>query len=179
MILLRHGETLFNRVYGATRLDPGIADPALTDVGRAQAEAAARRLASEDVRRLIASPYTRTLETAEIIARTLRIPVSVDARVRERSAFACDVGTPRSALAARWSDLALDHLDEVWWHAPGEAEHALDARCAEFRADISRVADWPHVAVITHWGVIRSLVRVSVPNGESVRFDPTRPPAVA
>jgi broad specificity phosphatase PhoE len=105
--------------------------------------------------------------------------VTVDARVRERAAFACDVGTPRSDLAARWSRLALDHLDEVWWHAAVEAEHALDARCAEFRAEIALEADWPHVAVITHWGVIRSLARVSVTNGETVRFDPTGPPAVA
>jgi broad specificity phosphatase PhoE len=111
---MRHGETVFNRVYGATRRDPGVADPALTEVGRAQAEAAARRLAGEDVRRLIASPYTRALETAEIVARHLRIPVTVDARVRERAAFACDVGTGRSALASRWSGLALDQLDEVW-----------------------------------------------------------------
>jgi broad specificity phosphatase PhoE len=55
-----------------------------------------------------------------------------------------------------------------------EGEPALDARCAEFRADIARAADWPHVAVITHWGVIRSLARVSLTNGEAVRFDPTR-----
>lgn len=174
MILMRHGETVFNRVYGATRRDPGVADPALTAVGRAQAEAAARRLAGEDLRRLIASPFTRALETAEIVARHLRIPVTVDARVRERAAFACDVGTGRSALASRWSGLALDQLDEVWWHAAVEGEPALDARCAEFRADIARAADWPHVAVITHWGVIRSLARASLTNGETVRFDPTR-----
>jgi len=174
VILMRHGETVFNRVYGATRRDPGVADPALTAVGRAQAEAAARRLAGEDVRRLIASPFTRALETAEIVARHLRIPVTVDARVRERAAFACDVGTCRSALAARWSGLALEQLDEVWWHAAVEGEPALDARCAEFRADIARATDWPHVAVITHWGVIRSLARASLTNGETVRFDPTR-----
>jgi broad specificity phosphatase PhoE len=35
VILMRHGETVFNRVYGATRRDPGVADPALTAVGRA------------------------------------------------------------------------------------------------------------------------------------------------
>jgi hypothetical protein len=35
--------------------------------------------------------------------------------------------------------------------------------------------DWPHVAVITHWGVIRALTGLTVKNGEHLRFDPTRP----
>ena len=39
MILIRHGQTEFNRVFSVSRRDPGIRDPALTDRGRRQAQA--------------------------------------------------------------------------------------------------------------------------------------------
>ena len=67
MILMRHGQTVFNVVYGKTRKDPGIRDPELTDDGRLQVARAAERLRDLTVRRVIASPYRRTLETAEIV----------------------------------------------------------------------------------------------------------------
>src|SRR5690606_35614083 len=108
----RHGETLFNVHFGASRVDPGIEDPGLTDRGREQAAAAAQALAEEDVRELVVSPYRRTLETAAIIAQELNIPVTIDPLVRERMGFACDIGTGRSELAALWPSHAFDHLDE-------------------------------------------------------------------
>lgn len=61
MILLRHGQTPFNVHFGATRIDPGIPDPELTETGRAQAKAAAAALRGRPVKRLIASPYVRAL----------------------------------------------------------------------------------------------------------------------
>ncbi|MFQ5957802.1 MAG: histidine phosphatase family protein [Alphaproteobacteria bacterium] len=44
MILLRHGESAFNVVYSATRIDPGIRDPRLTEAGRRRAADAVRAL---------------------------------------------------------------------------------------------------------------------------------------
>ena len=87
MILLRHGQSEFNLHFTATRKDPGIPDPKLTELGHAQAAAAAEALAGEGVRRIIASPYTRALQTAAPIARRLDIPVHVMSTVRERYAF--------------------------------------------------------------------------------------------
>ena len=40
VILIRHGQTEFNRVVSVTRRDSGIRDPHLTDLGRRQAAAA-------------------------------------------------------------------------------------------------------------------------------------------
>ena len=56
MILLRHGQSEFNAAFNATRVDPGIPDPRLTEEGRRQARAAAVALAAFPVERLIASP---------------------------------------------------------------------------------------------------------------------------
>jgi glucosyl-3-phosphoglycerate phosphatase len=174
MLLIRHGQSEFNVVYSVTRIDPGIRDPLLTEIGRAQAREAAAALEGEGLARLIASPYTRALETAEIIAGILDLPITVDARVGERAAFACDVGSPIQQLRARWPLLSLDHLDEVWWPEMEESETALATRCEGFRAAMARAADWASAGVVTHWGFIRSLTGLTVPNGAVIRIDPTR-----
>ena len=101
MILIRHGQSEFNVHYGRTRQDPGIRDPVLTEEGRAQAYAAAATLGAHDVRRLVSSPYRRALETAEIIAGALGLPVTVDPTVGERAAFSCDFGSGPDELARR------------------------------------------------------------------------------
>jgi len=54
MILMRHGQSEFNLLFTATRRDPGIIDAPLTELGHAQAQEAARQLARERVRRIIA-----------------------------------------------------------------------------------------------------------------------------
>ena len=175
MILIRHGQSEFNVVYGQTRRDPGITDPCLTAEGRRQAAALAEFLRAERVKRLIASPYTRALETAEIIAAALDLPVTVDPVVGERAAFVCDIGTCRSDLGRRWPAWRFDHLDEQWWPALEEAETALAARALAFRRAMAAVPDWHEVAVVSHWGFIRALTGVELSNCQTLRFDPTAP----
>lgn len=175
MILMRHGQTHFNVVYGETRQDPGLRDPGLTEIGRDQVAMAAETLRQHEVRRVLASPYTRALETADIIARALGLPVTVDPTVGERAAFTCDIGTERSVLTRQWPDWSFHHLDEEWWPALEEPEHALEHRCRNFRDDMSRTARWRGVLVVTHWGVIRTLTGHRVQNADLVLFDPTTP----
>ena len=109
MMLVRHGQSHFNVHFGATRQDPGIVDPGLTEEGVLQAELAGESLLSFDIRRIVASPYSRTLETAEIIAETLGLPVTVDPLVRERAHFTCDIGSPRSRLSTRLASMSHHH----------------------------------------------------------------------
>lgn len=175
MILVRHGQSEFNVVFSVTRRDPGIRDPVLTAEGRRQAEAAADALMGLGIRRLIASPYSRALETAEIVAARLDVSISVNPLVGERAAFACDVGTPREGLKARWPHLELDHLEEEWWPTLEESEGDLGLRCAAFRTHMGRQADWARVAVVSHWGFIRNLTGLTVQNGAVLRIDPHRP----
>ena len=172
MILVRHGQSQFNVVYGATRQDPGIVDPGLTEEGVRQAEAAAAALAGQDLRRVLVSPYTRTLHTAEIIAAALGLPVTVEPIVRERCYFICDIGSPRSELAERWGHFDFGALPERWWPEPDESEAELAARCDSFRTAAAEMEDWPHVLVVTHWGFIRGLTGEAVANGTILRFQP-------
>lgn len=177
MLLVRHGQSEFNAAFTLTRVDPGIRDPRLTDLGRQQAREAAAPLREAGVRRLICSPYWRTLETAEIIAEALAIPVSVEPLVRERAAFTCDIGSSPGALGERFRTLRFDHLDDPWWHdhvalGEGESEAAVVERGGRFRAAMAQAVDWPNVGVVTHWGFIRALTGRSVLNGEIVRLEP-------
>ena len=52
MILLRHGQSLFNLHFTATRRDPGIRDAPLTPLGHEQAELAAKALAILEERKI-------------------------------------------------------------------------------------------------------------------------------
>jgi broad specificity phosphatase PhoE len=174
MILIRHGQTEFNRVYSETRHDPGILDPELTTAGRSQAATVALALRAMNPRRLIASPYTRALETAEIIAAELKLPITVEALVAERFCFSCDIGSPLATLRARWPEILFDHLPDPWWPSREESTAALSKRAEIFRNRVAREA-WSGTAVVTHWGFIRAMTGLKVPNGAAVRIDPARP----
>jgi broad specificity phosphatase PhoE len=175
MILLRHGQSEFNVVFSVTKRDPGIKDPKLTPLGHSQAEHAAQALAGRDIRRIIASPYSRALQTAAPLARRLGLKVQVNPLVRERYAFTCDIGSPRTALGAEWPHLDFDHLEEVWWPAQEEPAQQVLHRAARFRGEMSALDDWQHTVVVSHWGFILSMTGRSVENGTWHDCDPTEP----
>ncbi len=172
MILVRHGQSEFNVVYSITRVDPGIPDPKLTEEGRRQAQTVALALAPHGLKRIVVSPYTRALETAEIIASALNLALSVEPLVREHCRFHCDIGSPRSDLARRWPAIDFTPLAERWWPDLDESEEELAARSQNFRRFMALERDWAETAVVTHWGFIRALTGLRVPNAHLLRFDP-------
>lgn len=175
MILLRHAQSLFNVTFSVTRVDPGIEDPELTELGREQARKAIDGLRAHPIRRIITSPYTRALETTAIVNEFLNVPVTVDSLVGERAGYVCDVGTAREHLAPRWPQFVLDHLPSRWWPEK-ETEADIIVRCGRFRERMRDETDWAHVLVVTHWGFIRGLTGLTVANGEMTRFDPSGEP---
>jgi broad specificity phosphatase PhoE len=175
MILMRHGQSEFNLHFNATRRDPGIKDARLTAEGEAQAARAAAALSTERIGRIIVSPYTRALQTAAPLLRTLGVPAIINPMVRERFAFACDIGTPRTHLERDWPEHDFSGLDEVWWPPIEETADSVLARAARFRAEMAALADWADTLVVSHWGFILAMTGISVPNGEWIRCDPTAP----
>ena len=176
MILLRHGQSQFNAAFTQARRDPGIVDAPLTGLGHDQAQTAAQALAEHRIGRIIASPYTRALQTAAPIARRLGLPVEVSPLIRERFKFACDIGTPRSALAEAWPRHDFAAVDELWWPHREEGAEAVIARAACFRAAMAALDDHAETLVISHWGFILAMTGDSVMNGEWLHCDPTDPP---
>ena len=175
MILLRHGQSEFNLAFTRTRRDPGIVDPKLTPLGHEQAQHAAEALAGAGITRIIVSPYTRALQTAAPIARRLQVPVIVNPIVRERYAFTCDVGSPRTELVLAWPQHDFATLDEVWWPPMEEAAASVIGRARLFRAEMAALPDWSDALVVSHWGFILCMTGVSATNGQWLRCDPTAP----
>ncbi len=79
--VLRHGQTDWNaqaRLQGST-------DIPLNETGRAQARVAAEILDGLGITRIVASPLSRALETAQIVGAKLGLTPQIDARLIERN----------------------------------------------------------------------------------------------
>jgi broad specificity phosphatase PhoE len=172
MFLLRHGQSYFNLHFSETRVDPGIEDPELTPLGVEQAAAAAMRLADLALTRMIVSPYTRALQTAEPILAIHKVAVMVMSEVREQAAFACDVGSPPDLLAVRFPHHDFAHLAPKWWHGGVETAEETSERANAFRALMATRDDSATTLLVGHWAFIRALTGVSLANGEILEFDP-------
>jgi glucosyl-3-phosphoglycerate phosphatase len=172
VLLVRHGESEWNRAFNITRIDPGIRDPVLTQTGRTQALGAGIALNAKGVRTLVTSPYRRALETATIIAEVTGATIEVEPLFGEHAAFSCDEGSPRTDLELAFPHLDLSRLEEIWWPEMEETEATMRRRMAEARAVLAGRDDRAHLAVVCHWGVIRALAGLTVGNCDIVPFEP-------
>ena len=178
MIVLRHCQSEFNLHFTRTRQDPGIIDPVLTAFGEQQAEQAAVALAEAEITRILVSPYTRALQSAAPIARARNLIPQVTSLVRERCAFSCDIGSPRTTLQQRWSALDFSHLEEVWWPSGYEAEQSVLDRAERFRGEMVALPDWGTTLVVSHWGFLLALSGNSLENGTFRHVNPNERPAL-
>jgi broad specificity phosphatase PhoE len=172
MFLLRHGQSHFNLHFTRTRRDPGIEDPELTEEGRRQARKAGHALATAGITGILVSPYTRALQTAAEVAAVIQAPVRVDPLVRERCAFACDIGTPSSVLARAWPGHDFAAVEEVWWHGAIESEATVIDRADRFRAAMRRDPSASSTLLVSHWGFLLALTGRSIENGNWIEWDP-------
>ena len=155
LILVRHGQTESNRLG---RIQ-GINKAPLTDVGRGQAEAAARALVADAPFALYSSPLPRALETATIIGtRTDTVPVQVGELVE------MDVGEfeglPGPQLRERFPDVM-----SVWDSDPASAvmpggESLYDVRDRAWSAvkSLAERHDSEAVVAVTHNFTIHTIV---------------------
>lgn len=169
LLLIRHAESEWNRIFGPSRIDPGIPDPSITAEGEEAAHQAARELVGRPFTRIVTSPYRRTVQTSGILAAALALPIQIDPLVRERCAFSCDQGSPPDELARLWPDLDFGGLDRRWWGGVIESMESLSQRAEAF---LARARTWPdrdHVLVVSHWGFIRCVTGAEVGNLAAIR----------
>jgi len=164
MILIRHAQSEWNAAFSKTRIDPGIADPSLTEIGRQQARELIGHLSGKGLTALVASPYRRTLETADVLASALGLPIHINALVRERCAFSCDIGSHPDVLKEDWPDVDFSGLDDSWWGVPPESEASVLARCSQFCDEHADLLLRDDVAIVSHWGFVRALTGEEVSN---------------
>ena len=176
MYLLRHGQSLFNLHYTNTRKDPGIEDPELTPQGHAQAEIAAEFLGGQKITRVIVSPYTRALQTAAHVLQRHDVPVEIMHEVRERYAFACDIGRHRDLLSLDFPQHQFDHLPDRWWPEIRETAEETIERANRFRQLMASRDDHETTLLVSHWAFLLSLTGLSAENGEVLTYDPLDAP---
>ena len=97
LILMRHGETAWNR---SQRLQ-GHRDIPLSDAGRNQAVDAAPSVVALRPEVVLASDLGRARETADVVAAVVDLPVAVDPRLRETSMGKWE-GLTRDEVVAEW-----------------------------------------------------------------------------
>jgi len=112
IILVRHGETEWNRVERFR----GRADLPLNDTGLVQAAATGRRIAAEyRPVAVYSSPLSRPVKTAEAIARRFGLPVQVNVGLIDIDYGQWQGLTPDEARE-RWPDIV-----NCWYNAPHTA----------------------------------------------------------
>ncbi len=119
----------------------------LTEKGRAQAVAAARELASAKIDLMYVSPFARSMETAEIVARELGIDAAniiTDERIRE-----IDAGELCGKPLEEFLTYRANHsYDEAF---PGGESHAdAKRRFGEFLYDVNAKCEGKTILIVTH-----------------------------
>lgn len=150
LILVRHGQTANN----AARLMQGTLDVPLSERGHQQALAAGEALAQHAFDRIFASPLSRALQTAEVIASHHRQSVDVDDNLRERC-FGVFQGGPQQDYSNAFAASGMLR----WEYRPpqGETIPEVWARAASF-LQVLRSSAVGRVAVVAHEGVNKCLI---------------------
>jgi len=161
-VLLRHGETPLTpqkRFSGS-----GGTDPSLSDVGREQAERAATALAARGtIQAIVASPLTRTRQTAAAVAARLGLDVVIEDGLRET-----DFGAWEGLTFAEVQERYPDDL-KTWLASPkaeptggGESFAATARRMATTRDKLIASYAGRTVLLVTHVTPIKTLVRLAL-----------------
>lgn len=151
LYLVRHGQSTWNT---AGRVQGQYGAPALTGLGRVQAERAALDLLGSGAATLVTSDAVRARQTADIIARRLRLRAHPTPLLRERH-WGVLQGRPLAEAAAAERLLADD-----------EAVDGGESRAA-VRDRLRRLLTWPvletgpaPVVVVTHGDVLVEALRL-------------------
>jgi probable phosphoglycerate mutase len=157
LLLVRHGQSEWNAV-GRWQ---GQADPPLTDVGRAQARAAARAIGSVDG--VFSSDLQRARETADVIAERIGVgPVIADPGLRERDAGEWS-GLTRNEINERYPGYLPDDRHRTFAPSRGndlkrppgwESDEDVLARVLDAIQRVDLVIGDGDGLVVTHGGVI-------------------------
>jgi 2,3-bisphosphoglycerate-dependent phosphoglycerate mutase len=152
---VRHGESTHN---AAGRIQ-GQADIPLSDFGRRQSQAVAEALAAQGIDVIYSSPLCRALETAEIVARHLKLGVRTDARLMEINAgifqnrLRAEIGERYPAEFARWVAGDPDFVIPG-----GESRNDLIRRGCDAVRDIA-LAGHPRAVIVSHGRILALTVK--------------------
>ncbi|MFN0298918.1 MAG: histidine phosphatase family protein [Burkholderiales bacterium] len=156
MILIRHGETTWNRqgrVQGQT-------DSPLSALGQAQARATGILLSGESIDVIVASDLGRARDTAAAIAQGTGAALQFDARLRERSYGEIEGHTwpeVEQKFPLTWERMTA--RDPAFAPRNGESARGFSDRVISVLAEIAAANDGRRIVIVTHGGVVGMLYR--------------------
>ena len=166
-LLLRHGQTELS----TQRRYSGRGNPALTDVGRRQTEAAAQYLAQRGgIAAVITSPLQRAYDTAAKAAKALGLDVTVDDDLIETD-FGAWEGLTFTEAAERDPELHRTWLRDTSITPPdGESFDSVLGRVQRVRGRIISEHAGETVLVVSHVTPIKTLLRIALDAGPGILY---------
>uniref|UniRef100_UPI00215D9EC1 histidine phosphatase family protein n=1 Tax=Streptomyces shenzhenensis TaxID=943815 RepID=UPI00215D9EC1 len=161
-VLLRHGETPLTpqkRFSGS-----GGTDPALSDVGQEQARRVAEALARRGtIETVIASPLTRTRQTAATVAERLGLDVTIEEGIKETD-FGAWEGLTFGEVREHYPEDLTAWLADPSAHPTGGGESFAEtaARIAATRDKLIAAHAGRTVLLVTHVTPIKTFVQLAL-----------------
>lgn len=167
LLLLRHGQTALS----VERRYSGRGNPALTELGRRQADAAARYLGERGgIAAVFCSPLQRAYDTAAAAGKALGLDVTVDESLIETD-FGAWEGLTFSEAADRDPDLHRRWLRDTATTPPGgESFDAVQERVTDARERIVATHEGSTVLVVSHVTPIKMLLRQALDAGSGILY---------
>lgn len=173
MYYMRHGQSTFNEGENRLGRDPQIPDAPLTDLGREQVTRTAQMIAHSgpEIKQVVSSPYTRAIQSAQIIVEHLQVPHLICPHVRERCLYSCDIGQDVKDLKQQWPDLDFSAVPAGEWWAPyGESHKSLLSRIQKFKEkwQFDELVD--QTLVVSHFYYINGTTGAAPDNAELIEY---------
>jgi broad specificity phosphatase PhoE/ribonuclease HI len=167
LLLLRHGQTELS----VQRRYSGRGNPALTELGWQQADAAARYLAQRGgIAAVFTSPLQRCYDTASTAAKALSLDVTVDDNLIETD-FGAWEGLTFAEAAARDPELHRRWLRDTGTEPPGgESFDHVHQRVCRARDRIVAEHGGTTVLVVSHVTPIKMLLRQALDAGSGILY---------
>jgi probable phosphoglycerate mutase len=155
LYLVRHGATQLtaeDRFSGAGGIE-------LTDEGRAQVERLSARLSDDKIAAVYSSPFSRTLETARILARPHKLEPLAREGLRETSHGRWE-GLARSEVESRFPEEYAAWEADPFTFAPegGESGLSVLARALPVIREIVVRHEGMNVLIVSHKATLRLLI---------------------
>jgi probable phosphoglycerate mutase len=153
---MRHAQTRWNQ----ERRIQGQQDTPLTDTGRRQALGWAKMLQIIRWDRILTSDLGRSVETADLLNRSLGLPVNSDSRLREQH-WGNWTGKRQEEIRSE-AEKMVRLLGESSWHfRPPGGEDRITVLRRSRTALLSAARRWPgqNVLVVVHAGVVAALLQ--------------------
>ena len=153
--LIRHAQTVWNQ----EKRIQGQSDSPLSKQGQRQAAAWGHDLKQISWSRILASDSGRALATAEMINASLKVPLTIDSRLKEQDWGQWEGKTARQ-IEAEAPQMLDEKIKDGWDFCPpgGESRYRVLTRCQAALQEAAERYAGQILLVVTHKGIVKALI---------------------